>query len=185
VSSFCHDKLSSFQTCSSKRTRTAQRCLFFSRPRIDSLSRLELPFIFFIGAIDLNAKLKGAGKAMRRSFRICVPVVMFVSAIFVTVHRVSAHHGWSGYDSSKVLELKGTIVESGYEHPHGFVRLKASDKTWVVVLAPPSRMEGRQLPRKNLASGTEAVVVGYPSRTDPQEMRAERITINGRTTELR
>jgi hypothetical protein len=87
--------------------------------------------------------------------------------------------------TSKVLELKGTIVESGYEHPHGFVRLKASDKTWVVILAPPSRMEGRQLPRKNLASGMEAVVVGYPSRTDPQEMRAERITINGRTTELR
>ena len=67
-------------------------------------------------------------------------------------------------------------MESGYEHPHGFVRLKASEKTWHVVLAPPSRMERRQLPRKSLAAGTEAIVVGYPSRTDPQEMRAERIT---------
>jgi hypothetical protein len=122
---------------------------------------------------------------MRKSLWTGVPIVLLVLAILATVSRVSAHHGWSGYDSIKVLELKGTIVESGYEHPHGFVRLKASDKTWVVVLAPPSRMEGRQLPRKNLASGTEAVVVGYPSRTDPQEMRAERITINGQTTELR
>lgn len=122
---------------------------------------------------------------MRKSLWTGVPIVLLVLAILATVSRVSAHHGWSGYDSSKVLQLKGTIVESGYEHPHGFVRLKASDKTWVVVLAPPSRMEGRQLPRKNLASGTEAVVVGYPSRTDPQEMRAERITINGQTTELR
>ena len=111
--------------------------------------------------------------------------VVFVAAIFLMNSRVSAHHGWSGYDSSKVLELKGTIVESGYEHPHGFVRLKAPDKTWLVVLAPPSRMERRQLPRKSLGSGTEAVVVGYPSRTDPQELRAERITIGGRTTELR
>lgn len=109
----------------------------------------------------------------------------FFTAIFLTSGSVSAHHGWSGYDSSQVLELKGTIVESGYEHPHGFVRLKAPDKTWLVVLAPPSRMERRQLPRKNLASGTEALVVGYPSRTDPQEMRAERIIIGGRTTELR
>jgi hypothetical protein len=96
-----------------------------------------------------------------------------------------AHHGWSGYDSGKALELKGTIVESGYEHPHGFVRLKAADKIWVVVLAPPSRMESRQLPRKNLAAGTEAAVFGYPSRTDPEELRAERITVAGRTTELR
>ena len=96
-----------------------------------------------------------------------------------------AHHGWSGYDSSKVLELKGTIVESGYEHPHGFVRLKTADKTWVAVLAPPSRMENRNLPRKLLTSGTEVIVVGYPNRKDPEEMRAERITIDGRTVELR
>jgi uncharacterized protein DUF6152 len=111
--------------------------------------------------------------------------LIFFAAIFLISGRVSAHHGWSGYDSSKVLELKGTIVESGYEHPHGFVRIKAPDKTWVVVLAPPSRMERRQLPRKNLATGTEAFIVGYASRTDPEEMRAERITIGGRTTELR
>jgi hypothetical protein len=122
---------------------------------------------------------------MKRTLWTCVPSIVFVSVILATNGSVFAHHGWSGYDSSKALELKGTIVESGYEHPHGFVRLKSSEKTWLVVLAPPSRMERRQLPKQNLASGTEAVVVGYPSRTDPQEMRAERITINGRTTELR
>ncbi|HSE87610.1 MAG TPA: DUF6152 family protein [Candidatus Binatia bacterium] len=122
---------------------------------------------------------------MRRSVWTCVLIVILTLTLLSTVGLVSAHHGWSGYDSSKALELKGTIVESGYEHPHGFVRFKAFDKTWLVVLAPPSRMERRQLPRKNLASGTEAIVVGYPSRTDTQEMRAERITINGRTTELR
>jgi Family of unknown function (DUF6152) len=122
---------------------------------------------------------------MKKSLWICFPLVLVVSEILATVTSVSAHHGWSGYDSSKALELKGTIVESGYEHPHGFVRLKATEKTWFVVLAPPSRMERRQLPQKSLASGTEAIVIGYPSRSDPQEMRAERITINGRTTELR
>jgi hypothetical protein len=111
--------------------------------------------------------------------------VIFSATILLTSGSVLAHHGWSGYDSSKVLELKGTIVESGYEHPHGFVKLKGADKTWLVVLAPPSRMEARQLPRKNLSRGTEAVVVGYPSRTDSEEMRAERITIGGKTTELR
>ena len=61
--------------------------------------------------------------------------LILCAAIFLSGGRVYAHHGWSGYDSGKVLELKGTIVESGYEHPHGFVRLKAPDKTWVVVLA--------------------------------------------------
>jgi hypothetical protein len=98
---------------------------------------------------------------------------------------VAAHHGWSGYDAGKELTLTGTIEASGYEHPHGSVRLKTSAKTWTVVLAPPSRMENRGLKREMLAPGTPATVVGYPNRTDPDEMRAERITVAGTTTELR
>jgi len=96
-----------------------------------------------------------------------------------------AHHGWSGYDASKPLNLSGTIREAGYEHPHGFLKLEVPDKVWVVTLAPPSRMENRGLAAAMLKPGTKATVTGYPSRTDPNEMRAERITIDGRTTELR
>jgi len=96
-----------------------------------------------------------------------------------------AHHGWSGYDASKPLELTGTIREAGYEHPHGYVKLETSDTTWLVVLAPPSRMENRGLPREMLRPGTKAVVLAYPKRDDPVEVRAERITIAGKTTELR
>jgi len=96
-----------------------------------------------------------------------------------------AHHGWSGYDAGQVLSLTGTIREAGYEHPHGFVRLETPDKTWLVVLAPPSRMDNRGLPREMLKAGTKASVVGYPNRSDASEMRAERITIGDKTTELR
>ena len=96
-----------------------------------------------------------------------------------------AHHGWRGSDSSKETTLTGTIRAAGYEHPHGYIRLEASGKTWVVVLAPPTRMENRGLPRTALQPGVTATVVGYPSRTDPEEMRAERITVDGKTTELR
>jgi Family of unknown function (DUF6152) len=96
-----------------------------------------------------------------------------------------AHHGWSGYDASKPLTVTGTIKVSGYEHPHGFVRLETPEKVWVVTLAPPSRMENRGLPSAMLKSGSTATVMGYPSRTDPDEMRAEWIAIDGKTTQLR
>jgi hypothetical protein len=98
---------------------------------------------------------------------------------------VPAHHGWSGYDSAKALNLTGVIKESGYEHPHGFVKLETPGKIWLVVLAPPSRMENRGLPRAMLKPGTTAKVEGYPHRTDADEMRAERITVEGKTVELR
>jgi len=46
-------------------------------------------------------------------------------------------------------------------------------------------MENRGLPRESLKVGAMATVEGYPNRNKPEEMRAERITIGGRTTELR
>lgn len=108
---------------------------------------------------------------------------LFFVTIMVTI--ATGHHGWSGYDSSQTLSLTGTIQESGYEHPHGYVKLAVPDKVWLVVLAPPSRMENRGLPRTMLKTGTQASVEGYPSRSDPTEMRAERITVDGKTVELR
>lgn len=96
-----------------------------------------------------------------------------------------AHHGWSEYDSTKTLRFTGTIEESGYSHPHGYVRLKADDKTWLVVLAPPSRMENRGLSKEMLNAGNRATVVGYQNRNKPEEMRAERIMIGDKSTELR
>jgi hypothetical protein len=98
---------------------------------------------------------------------------------------VLAHHGWSSYDAGKEMTLDGVIKESGYEHPHGHVRLEVPGKTWMVTLAPPSRMTNRGLPAEMLKPGTKARVVGYPNRNDPNEMRAERITIADKTVELR
>ena len=96
-----------------------------------------------------------------------------------------AHHGWSEYDATKPLTVTGKILDSGYEHPHGHVRLEAPGKTWHVVLAPPSRMEARGLPPTSLAKGRTVTVVGYANRSKPEEMRAERITAEGKTVELR
>ena len=96
-----------------------------------------------------------------------------------------AHHGWSEYDSSKPLTVTGKILASGYEHPHGHVRLEAPGKTWHVVLAPPSRMESRGLAPQALDKGATVTVVGYANREKKEEMRAERITAAGKTVELR
>jgi hypothetical protein len=108
-----------------------------------------------------------------------------LSAVLAVPVAALAHHGWSEYDSAKELKLTGKIVEAGYEHPHGHVRLEAPGKTWEVVLAPPSRMERRGLEKEALKPGATVTVVGYPNRNKPEEMRAERILVNGKSIELR
>ncbi|NMO21341.1 hypothetical protein HPC49_35795 [Pyxidicoccus fallax] len=96
-----------------------------------------------------------------------------------------AHHGWSSYDSAKVMTLTGVIKESGYENPHGYIQLVEKEKTWRVILAPPSRMESRGLAASALKEGAKVTVEGYPHRTVQDELRAERITVGGKTVELR
>jgi ribosomal protein L6P/L9E len=104
------------------------------------------------------------------------PLQLLVVALIALPLTVFAHHGWSEYDATQTLKLTGTIEGSTYEHPHGSVTLKTPTKTWIVV---------RGLARDLLKVGATASVEGYPNRNKPEEMRAERITIAGKTVELR
>ena len=110
---------------------------------------------------------------------------LFLATLLAAPAAALAHHGWSEYDSAKILKLTGKIAESGYEHPHGHVQLEVPGKTWRVILAPPSRMQRRGLEKEMLRPGTTATVEGYPNREKPEELRAERISIHGKTVELR
>lgn len=115
---------------------------------------------------------------------LCVTLV----AIMLSAGSVLAHHGWSHYDASKTLDFTGVIRESSYSQPHGMIKLQVdgeNGKTWLVVLAPPSRMSNRGLTKEMLKVGTTARVVGYPHKEKADEMRAEHITIHGKTTQLR
>jgi hypothetical protein len=113
------------------------------------------------------------------------PIAIGLVAASLAALPAAAHHGWSTYDSSNTLTITGTIRDVSYTYPHGTIRLEAEGKTWLAVLAPPSRMSARGLPSSDLKTGMQATVEGYQSRNDPAEMRAERIILNGRTIELR
>src|SRR4051812_15105494 len=112
---------------------------------------------------------------MKTTFAGLVTIVATIAA-----GAAGADHRWSEEDSNNPLKVAGVIKEAGYEHPHGHVRLETPGKTWLVVLAPPSRMSARGLSADDLKTGGKAEVVGYANRSKPEEMRAERITIGGK-----
>jgi hypothetical protein len=112
------------------------------------------------------------------------PVLGVLVTLALGGGQLLAHHGWTGYQE-KETQLTGTITSASYENPHGQVDLSVDGKRWQIVLAPPSRMQARGLDRGMLKVGSQATVVGYIHKTTPTELRAERITIGGKTTELR
>jgi hypothetical protein len=128
--------------------------------------------------------------------RLSLPAAAVLAAALPAAAAV-AHHGWADYDAARPFTLEGTIERVDYANPHVLVRVRAaggapagdsardSARTWVAVLAPPSRMTRRGLPNGALQPGQSARVYGYPHRRTAGEMRAERITLGDRTTELR
>lgn len=98
---------------------------------------------------------------------------------------VLAHHGWGSYDASKSITVEGPITSSKFENPHALISVKASDKVWNVVLAPTTRMLSRGAPAELIAVGKSVIAHGYASTVEKDEMRAERITIDGKTIEMR
>lgn len=97
----------------------------------------------------------------------------------------TAHHGWSEYDNSKTLNLSGKIQAIGYDNPHVVIQLQTKEQVWEAVLAPPSRLQNRGLPPKQLQVGETVSVVGYPHRSEENEMRAEQIIVGEKTVPLR
>ena len=100
----------------------------------------------------------------------------------------TVHHGWANYDTERVLNMTGTVREVKYGSPHVVIQFEPSGngaRKWEAILAPPSRMERRGLPKERLTVGTTARLVGYPHRKTAGELRAERIIIGTDTTELR
>jgi len=96
-----------------------------------------------------------------------------------------AHHGWSGYDASQTLTISGPLLDVRWANPHGTAKIRYNGSTWDVVLAPTARMEARGLTADMIDKGQPVTLVGYPRSDGTKEMRIERLTVNGKTIELR
>ena len=96
-----------------------------------------------------------------------------------------AHHGWGSYDAANPVTVQGAIATSKYENPHATITLSDKGKVWTVTLAPTFRMSARGATEDIVAVGKVVSAFGYPSTVETNEIRAERITVDGKTYELR
>jgi hypothetical protein len=111
--------------------------------------------------------------------------LMIVSVLAALVGPAAAHHGWGSYDAANPVTVAGPILTSKYENPHVTLTVRGSDKVWTVTLAPTSRMINRGALAALVTVGKTISAVGYPSTAEKDEMRAERITVDGKTIEMR
>jgi hypothetical protein len=114
-----------------------------------------------------------------------IRVVTFFAAVAFLSGAALAHHGWGSYDAAKPVTVAGPIVTSKFENPHATITVRSTDKVWTVTLAPTSRMSSRGATEKVVAVGNNVSAYGYVSTVEKDELRAERITVDGKTYEMR
>ena len=111
--------------------------------------------------------------------------LLAVGVVAIACGSAVAHHGWGSYDASKPITVTGPILTSKYENPHATITVKAPDRVWTVTLAPTFRMNNRGATKDMVAVGKTIAAYGYASTVEKDEMRAERITVDGKTVEMR
>ena len=113
------------------------------------------------------------------------PFALALTALSLATVSALAHHGWGSYDAAKKFTIASPVERVAWQNPHVHIHIQHEGASWEAVLAPPFRMDARGLSPELIRAGTRVEVEGYPSTQHPNEMRAERITVAGKTFELR
>ncbi len=123
-------------------------------------------------------------------------IVISSAVSFALIAGAQAHHGWGSYDAQNPITIEGKVATSKFENPHVIMTIEAAArnakgqaeaaaKVWTITLAPTSRMVNRGALAEMVAVGKTVTAFGYPSTVEKDEMRAERITVDGKTIEMR
>ena len=94
---------------------------------------------------------------------------------------LSAHHSWP-VDTSKLVTLKGTVVEFAWENPHPMISLEVrSDdgklEKWMVGGPAISRMEANGWSKTTVKPGDVITGIGYQFSNGQKVVRLERVVL--------
>jgi Family of unknown function (DUF6152) len=96
-------------------------------------------------------------------------ILVAVVCVFASV--ASAHHGTTAsYDQSRVITLKGTVVQFVWSNPHCQIYFDVKDKDgkvthWGSELHSPWLLEHRGWSATVLKPGDAITVIGHPARS--------------------
>jgi Family of unknown function (DUF6152) len=104
--------------------------------------------------------------------------IVVMASLTAAAAEVFAHHSFTAaYDSSKRIQVEGTVKEFVWRNPHSFVRIDVTSaagdsETWNLEWGSISQLSAAKYPvtRTTLRAGDRIVAAGEPSR-DPDVKR--------------
>ena len=100
-----------------------------------------------------------------------VTIVLLASAMLAfSGSALWAHHSVAGYDTQKVITIRGVVKEFNWRNPHVYIVWDAKDEAgkvveWAGELSSPSTMIQLGMNRTSLKPGDEVLISLHPSKT--------------------
>jgi hypothetical protein len=117
-----------------------------------------------------------------------VPVSVLLALVFGAVP-LSAHHSWP-VNSSRLVTMKGTVMEFAWENPHPMITLEVRTddgkmEKWLVGGPALNRMEANGWTKTTVRPGDVITGIGYQFSDGQKIIRLERVVLpDGRELRL-
>ena len=122
-----------------------------------------------------------------RTQKLLVVVVGLGSLLFLTVAPAWAHHAFSAeYDSTRPVELHGTITKVELTNPHSWITIEVqaddgTTETWEIEAGAPNGLYRRGFTRDSLPIGTEVTIRGYRAKSGSLRANGGSVTVSDGT----
>ena len=106
--------------------------------------------------------------------------IALAAALLLAPVRLSAHHGASEYDMTKIVSLHGTVTELDFVNPHTLLVFTVKDDTgkaaeWQGELPSPNLLTRRGWSRSTLKSGDQVTIIGAPAKNGEHGMQIKKL----------
>jgi Family of unknown function (DUF6152) len=96
---------------------------------------------------------------------------------------LSAHHGTSAYDTTKLTTVKGTVTDFQFNNPHVMISVemkadKGKAETWVCEANSPNVLTRHGWDRDIIKKGDQITLIGYRPKNGAKTLRLQKVVLS-------
>jgi hypothetical protein len=106
-----------------------------------------------------------------------------VLAVLMTISTaVSAHHGTSAYDTTKLTTVKGTVTDFEFNNPHVIISIEAKDdkgkvEVWTSEANSPNVLTRHGWDRDIIKKGDQITLIGNRPKNGAKTLRLQKVVL--------
>jgi hypothetical protein len=116
--------------------------------------------------------------------KLFTPSILLLGVLLISIAAL-AHHGEANYDTSEVVDVKGTVYNFQFINPHVLVYIEAKDSSgnvakWTCEATSPNFLLRRGWTKRTLKPGDEITASGHRAKNGASLLRLMKIVANGK-----